>query len=326
MNSDQSILIVDDDPNAIQVLSRMLSQQGRLRFALSGAQALELIRDDIPDLILLDAEMPEMNGFETCSQLKQDARMTDVPIIFITSHGDIETEVAGFAMGAADFVRKPPHPAVVAARVQTQLRLKRLTDELRRAAMIDGLTGVANRRCFDELLTRECHRAGRSTDSLSLLMIDVDHFKRYNDRYGHPAGDAVLRGVAQAITAVASRATDLVARYGGEEFVVVLPQTDGAGARRIAQAVVDAVADLAIPHLDGLAPERIVSVSAGSTTAGSSTTDRSTSITSARLTDCADRALYEAKAAGRRQCRHLDLSDLRVSSAPTGASPPPPTA
>ena len=294
----QSLLLVDDDAASVQVLARMLAGLGELRFALSGEDALRLARESPPDLILIDAEMPGLSGLEVCAALHADPLLTDVPVIIVTGHTEAAVEVAGFAAGASDFIRKPPVAEVVVARVRTQLRLKALGDALRASALTDGLTGLANRRRFDQDLRVECERARRSHESLALLMIDVDRFKRYNDRYGHVSGDACLRQVGAAIRSAIRRPGDLAARYGGEEFGVLLPQTDAAGARAMAQRIVDAVAALALPHADG-GNRGIVSVSAGWAAARP---DQDAAVVASRgeaLVEAADRLLYAAKAAGR---------------------------
>lgn len=297
LNVRQSLLLVDDDPASVQVLARMLAGLGELRFALSGEDALRLARQSPPDLVLIDAEMPGLGGLEVCAALHADPQLADVPVIIITSHTEIAAEVAGFAAGAADFIRKPPVAEVVVARVRTQLRLKALGDALRASALTDGLTGLANRRRFDQDLRVECERARRSHDSLGLLLVDVDFFKRYNDRYGHVSGDACLRQVASTIRAAVRRPADLAARYGGEEFAVLLPQTDAAGARAMAQRIVDAFAALALPHADS--PLGAVSVSVGW---AAGRPDLDAAIVDSRgeaLVAAADRLLYAAKAAGR---------------------------
>ena len=296
-----SLLLIDDDPSSVQVLSRMLGGLGHLRFALSGSDALALAQASAPDVVLVDAEMPDMNGFEFCARLKAEPALADVPVIFVTSHGDIETEVAGFAAGAADFIRKPPVAEVVQARVGMQLRLKALTDALRRSALSDGLTGVANRRRFDDDLHAECDRARRSGETLSLLMVDVDHFKRYNDRYGHVAGDACLREVAAALQSVTQRPADRLARYGGEEFALLLPQTEISGALALAQRAIAAVAALKITHA-GSSLGRVVTVSVGVAAARRTADGAHTELAAQVLVDAADRALYAAKGAGRGQC------------------------
>jgi diguanylate cyclase (GGDEF)-like protein len=333
------ILLVDDDPGAIQLLARILEGAGPLRFATGGADALRLAVAAAPDLILLDAEMPGLSGFEVCAALKAEPALADVPVIFVTSHAEPAFEVAGFELGAADFIAKPYNAALVRARVNTQLRLKRLSDELRRIATVDVLTGVANRRRFDEMLEREWRRARRAGDALSLLMIDVDHFKAYNDRYGHPAGDACLHAVAQALRRASVRPADLVARYGGEEFVLLLPQTQRAGAAHVAHAVLEAVEALRIAHADS-ATARHVTVSVGigcyddesaywsPPTADSRYAEELRSRAApADLLRAADKALYCAKHAGRARAAQLDIADVdtprlaREIEAPQGRGP-----
>src|ERR1700674_472501 len=257
-----SILLVDDDPGAIQVMGRILADVGQLRYATNGTEALRLARESAPDLILLDAEMPGMSGFELLRNLKAESSRADVPVIFITSHTEAGFEVSALDMGAADFIAKPLKSSRVLARVRTQLRVKHLADELRRTATTDALTGVANRRQFDESLEREWLRAQRSGDPVSLLMIDVDHFKLYNDLYGHPKGDVCLKHVTQALLSTCKRPADFVARYGGEEVAMLLPQTPRHGAQRMAQRVLDAVATFGIFHEDSQTTH-YVSVSVG---------------------------------------------------------------
>ena len=296
-----SLLVIDDDPGSVQVLGRMLAGLGHLRFALSGVDALALALASAPDVVLVDAEMPGMNGFELCARMKGEPALAEVPVIFVTSHGDIATEVAGFAAGAADFIRKPPVAEVVRARVGTQLRLKALADALRRSASTDGLTGVVNRRRFDEDLRAECERARRSGDTLALVMIDVDDFKRFNDRYGHVAGDACLRQVAAALQSVAQRPADRVARYGGEEFVLLLPQTELDGALAVAQRAVDAVAALRTPH-DNSSVGRFLTISAGVAAARRTADGGHTLLSADVLVEAADQALFAAKRGGRGRC------------------------
>ncbi|MGM9483423.1 diguanylate cyclase domain-containing protein [Roseateles sp. NT4] len=298
LDTRRSLLLVDDDAASVQVLARMLNGLGEVRFALSGEDALRLARESPPDLILVDAEMPGLSGFEVCSTLHADPLLTDVPVIIITGHTEVAVEVAGFAAGAADFIRKPPVAEVVVARARTQLRLKALGDALRASALTDGLTGLANRRRFDQDLRIECERARRGHDSVALLLVDVDHFKRFNDHYGHVAGDACLRQIASAIRASIRRPADLAARYGGEEFAVLLPQTDAAGARAMAQRIVDAVAALALPHAGAPQP-CLVSVSVGWAAVRPDADGEVVQTRGESLIESADRGLYAAKAAGR---------------------------
>ena len=210
-----SLLIVDDDITVVQVLAKALAGIGSIRYALSGADALRLLEQEPPDVVLLDAHMPGMSGFDVLGAMRAHPQWEDIPAIFITSDTSQGMEEEGLAQGAADFIGKPFHPAIVAARVRTQLRLKRALDRLRQLSSIDALTGIANRRTLDETLLRECKRSQRSRTAIAVLMLDVDHFKRFNDTYGHGAGDDVLVQIARALERSSNRPADLVARYGG---------------------------------------------------------------------------------------------------------------
>src|SRR3984957_3065570 len=319
-DTDVNILLVDDDPGAIQLMGRILADVGKLRFATNGKDALRLARDSAPDLILLDAEMPGMSGFELLRTLKAESSLADVPVIFITSHSEAGFEVSALDMGAADFIAKPLKPSRVLPRFRTQLRTTHRADELRRTATTDSLTGVANRRQFDESLEREWLRVRRSGDPVSLLMIDVDHFKLYNDRYGHPKGDVCLRHVTQALLSACKRPADLVARYGGEEFVILLPQTPRHGAQHMAQQVIDEVAAIGIFHEDSQTTHH-VSVSVGIACfddASARRADDSHALRASDLVQAADKALYSAKRAGRGQAKLRDIADTGTPGLPTG--------
>ena len=287
------LLIVDDQPINIQALYRIFAHDHRVLMATSGAKALTVCRDDPPDLILLDVVMPEMDGHEVCARLKADEATRDIPVIFVTSHTDAAEETKGLELGAVDFIAKPVNPAVVRARVNTHLCLKAQSDLLRRMVFIDGLTGVANRRCFDETLSAEWRRSMRSASPLALLLLDVDHFKRFNDRYGHQAGDDCLRRVAWAIKAQLLRPGDLVARYGGEEFACILPATDFDGAMAVAASIEQRVRALQIEHGDSDVCNA-VTLSIGVTHGVPEPGDDP-----ARLIALADAQLYQAKHSGR---------------------------
>jgi diguanylate cyclase (GGDEF)-like protein len=320
--SKDSILLVDDDPVTIRLVARMLGSLADLRFATSGEDALRLARQLAPDLMLLDTEMPGMSGFDVCRTLKADPELAGIAVIFITSHSEPAFEIAGFAAGAADFIAKPVSEPLLRARVMTQLRVKQLTDDLRRAALIDSLTGVANRRAFDEALVREWRDTVRSGDPLALLLIDVDLFKLFNDRYGHPAGDGCLRSVAQSLKGTTRRSADLVARYGGEEFVILLPRTTRAGAAHMAWSFNNAVESLDIAHLDSL-PTGLLTVSTGvgcydresrcwmppssDSRSAQGSEDR---CSQSGLVQAADKALYSAKQSGRAKVMLLDIADV----------------
>jgi diguanylate cyclase (GGDEF)-like protein len=316
-----NILLVDDDPTVVGVLGHILQDVGRLRFATSGPDALRLARQNPPDLVLLDIEMPGMSGFEVCTAMKESPTLADVPIIFITSHDGGDEEVTGLSLGGVDFIGKPPRSAQVVARVRMHLRMKQMADALRSAAYTDGLTGVANRRHFDEALHREWLRAQRACTPLSLVMADIDTFKLYNDHYGHQAGDRCLQVVALALRHALHRPADLAARYGGEEFAVLLPETDGAGARYLALQLQDAVADLKLAHASSPVA-RHVSLSIGVSSfdqdsngwvgqpGDSRFNSLGTRASMADLVAAADQALYAAKAGGRNCVRFLNIDDL----------------
>lgn len=321
LQMDYSILIVDDDPLAIAVMARILDGFGRLRFATSGDDALRMARMDVPTLVLLDVEMPGASGFEVCARMRADPVLHDVPVMFITSHDDTAREVAGLTVGAVDFISKPPTPALVQARVRTQLRLQQMTAALREAAMVDGLTQVANRRRFDETLPREWLRSLRARAPLAVLMIDVDHFKAYNDYHGHPAGDRALQAVASTLRDVVRRPADLLARYGGEEFVLLAPEQEMHGASGFAARLMDAVEALGYPHgASPVASHLTVSIGISVYDAHCGGVDLCTltDLTAAighagreagELVLAADRALYAAKQAGRRRAAFLAMED-----------------
>jgi len=287
------LLVVDDQPINIQALYRIFGPDHRVLMATSGAKALSICKDDPPDLVLLDVVMPEMDGHEVCARLKADEATRNIPVIFVTSHTDAEEETRGLELGAVDFIAKPVNPAVVRARVKTHLTLKAHSDLLRQMVFIDGLTGVANRRCFDERLGIEWRRAARSGLPLALLMLDVDHFKRFNDRYGHQTGDDCLRRVASVIKGCLLRPGDLVARYGGEEFACILPGTDFDGALAVAAGIEQRVRGLQIEHADSDVSDA-VTISIG---VCASLPDRDGD--PACLLALADAQLYRAKHGGR---------------------------
>jgi diguanylate cyclase (GGDEF)-like protein len=287
------LLVVDDQPSNIQTLYAIFKDRYEVCMAVNSADALAFCARRTPDLILLDVVMPGMGGYALCEVLKRDPRSCDIPIIFVTGNADPLDEVEGFEVGGVDFIAKPFHATVVRARVHTQLTLKRQSDLLRMMALIDGLTGVANRRQFDTVLDGEWRRCGRSGQPLSLIMIDVDHFKRYNDRYGHQQGDVCLRAVAAAIKAAMRRPHDLAARYGGEEFACLLPDTALEGALVKAAEIEAAVRALALEH-DDAALGGIVTVSIG--VAGVAAPQQ---LVETSLVEAADAQLYRAKREGR---------------------------
>jgi diguanylate cyclase (GGDEF)-like protein len=245
---EHNILLVDDDPGLIRVMARMLAGLGQFRFATHGEAALQQARDWQPDLMILDAEMPGMSGFQVCEAMKADPALRDVPIIFVTSHTDHDFEVKGLELGAADFIAKPVNEALVLARVRTQLRIKRLTDDLRRVATKDLVTRLPNRVSFEEDLSREWMRGLRAGSAVSLLMVEIDHLDLYTERYGHQMVDKCLRRVSQALQGLCGNPADLLARFDHNTFALLLPETEQGQAERLAHQVMDAVESLAIDH------------------------------------------------------------------------------
>lgn len=294
------LLLVDDQPINIQVLYQIFSADFQVFMATSGAQALAICKDNPPDLVLLDVVMPGMDGFEVCTQLKADAATHNIPVIFVTAHNDAAQETHGLELGAVDFISKPVNPAVVRARVKTHLTLKQQSDILRKLVFLDGLSGVYNRRYFDQQLSMEMARSVRNQSPLALIMLDVDFFKRYNDRYGHQAGDDCLRQIAVTLKGGLRRPADLVARYGGEEFACILPETSFDDAMALACELEQRVRGKNILHESSDAA-KVVTISLGvagrqGNTAGDA---------SALLAE-ADAQLYKAKNAGRgRVCGDL---------------------
>jgi diguanylate cyclase (GGDEF)-like protein len=271
----------------------LLEPEFEVVLATSAARALELIPQVRPDVILLDVIMPDMDGYELCVRLKADLATTGIPIIFITGLQGCESESHGLELGAADYVTKPFSPNVVRARVRNHVELKQARDRLLALAATDGMTGLFNRRAFDVALDREYKRLARIHAPVSLMLLDVDHFKAFNDRYGHVAGDDCLRDIADVILGAMNRPADLAARYGGEEFVCILPETDSEGAIGVAERIQSGIRELAIPHL--------ASSTASTVTAsiGLVTEVCRQQSSGERLIAVADECLYRAKADGR---------------------------
>jgi diguanylate cyclase (GGDEF)-like protein len=296
------ILVVDDMPINITILDKILNPEYEILSAASGKEALEMAYRQIPDLILLDVVMPEMDGFEVCKKLKHDDKTKDIPVIFISANTQEEDESRGFEAGVVDYITKPVRATIVKARVRLQLELKSARDHLKSLSTIDGLTQVANRRKFDETMENEWRRNRRNQHPISLIMMDIDFFKAYNDHYGHLAGDECLKTMAREISAMARRPADLFARYGGEEFVLLLPEVDIKGAGFVARQVQEIVKTVGVPHAYSLIAE-YVTLSMGVATLvpqeGQAHYD---------LIYAADKLLYLAKQNGRNQIREAVLA------------------
>lgn len=289
------LLVVDDQPIHLQVLHRALSAEHQMFVATSGAQALKVAQEQRPDLVLLDVVMPDMDGFEVLRRLRSHPELTDIPVIFITAHGGEEIETQCLQAGAVDFITKPINPNVVRARVRTHLTLKFQSDLLRNLAFMDGLTGVSNRRQFDERLAQEWARAQRNQSALTLVLMDVDAFKAYNDHYGHQAGDDCLRQVAAVLKTGLRRPADFLARYGGEEFVCLLPDFGLEEGVAMAQRLLDSVRCAQIPHqYSPAAPVVTLSLGVASREGALPAT-----VQAQDLLALADAQLYQAKRSGR---------------------------
>ncbi len=290
---ESTILIIDDNPDTIRLMSAMLREQARVLFATNGMAGLEIARAQRPQLILLDLQMKSMDGFAVCERIMADPDLRHCPVIFVTASSGVESEIACLDAGAVDFITKPLSGPVVQARVRTHLRLQAALASLDTLAHKDGLTGLHNRRYFDEQFTLEVARHRRQGAALGVALVDVDHFKLYNDHYGHQMGDECLRAVAQALAQCTRRPGELVARYGGEEFVVLLPNSCEDEVQRYGSWICEHVAGLQLPHAASLVAPH-VTISAGLCSLAPDTGD-----TQASLLEAADKALYEAKRAGR---------------------------
>lgn len=295
------ILIVDDERFNINTLHAALKTDYRIMVAMSGEQALSAIERKLPDLILLDINMPGMDGYEVCRRVKQNEDTQHIPVVFISALSDSDNESYGLDLGASDYISKPFNVKVVRARVRTQIRLKQQSDLLAAYAFKDSLTGLYNRRAFDERLLTEWKRCRRYQRSLAILMLDVDYFKAYNDTLGHGVGDDCLRSVGRSLAKHLPRATDFAARYGGEEFVVVIPESIESEVKVIAERLRAEIEALAIPHpASGVSDVVTVSVGYALTVV-----DGSSSVTD--LQRSADGFLYDAKGAGRNCVVGADL-------------------
>lgn len=288
------VLLVDDNANNLQIAGAVLLQQGCEVFvADSGARALEMAAAVQPELILLDLMMPGMSGLETCERLKMLDGVRDAPVVILTAAGDEKYLLDSFEVGAADYIRKPFSPAVLLARAANHIQLHRRTRELESLAHVDSLTGLPNRRAFEQRLGEDWQRGRRKNGVLGVLMLDVDYFKQYNDYYGHPQGDQALRAVAAALRGSARRVVDFCGRYGGEEFVVLTLSESNVEIEQLVARIGAAVRALNIPH-EGVGEEAILTISIGY--ACVSPRD---ALNPPALIKAADQALYRAKANGR---------------------------
>lgn len=298
----QTVLIVDDEPLNIKILSRALCDDYEVQTAGNGQEALVIACGSTPpDLILLDVLMPEMDGHELCRKLKNADKTRDIPVIFLTGQDSVEDEAKGLELGAVDYIAKPFSLPIIMARVGNHMKLKKKTDLLEKLASIDGLTEIRNRRFFDLTLDSEWQRLKNLSRPLSLILMDIDFFKPFNDNYGHSAGDDCLRRVAASLQEGMDSNPGIVARYGGEEFVVVLPDVPVDDAVTIGNTLREGIQQLAVPHEHSEA-NSVVTMSMGlATVIPNDDSDPQT------LLKQADEQLYKAKESGRNQLQHILL-------------------
>jgi two-component system, cell cycle response regulator len=307
------VLLVEDSAAIRALVRRMLVAGGHTVVeAARGADALALCREQQPDVVLLDVEMPGMSGWDVLAAMKADPGLRDVPVVFLTGRSDTADMVDGLRLGAHDYLRKPCEPTELLARVQAAARVKRLQDELRQrneeldlVSRTDALTGLRNRRHVEEYLTKLVSLARRNVEPIAVLIVDIDHFKSVNDGHGHDAGDAVLREVAgRMVDSV--RLEDMVGRWGGEEFLVVLPNTAAQGAAELAERLRQVVAGEPCPLPDGGAVPVTISLGCAASVIDDAAT----------LVRSADAAMYEAKESGRNRVVVAASDELQHGAAP----------
>jgi len=295
MTSKAKVLVVDDQPANIQILADALQAQYDVRVANNGEKALQIAHEqNKPDLILLDVMMPGVDGFEVCRRLKREKTTQHIPIIFVTAKNNVTDEELGLRLGAVDYISKPFSIPVVKARVRNHILLKQRADLLEELASVDPLTHLPNRRLFEKTLHQEWKRAQREGAAISILMLDIDYFKQYNDHYGHGAGDICLQVVAKALQSRHSRPSDMVARFGGEEFIAILPNTDSEGAKVAGERLRERVEAMKLPHAY-FKVAGIVTISVGCATRQ----PKPNELDYFDLINAADIQLYQAKDQGR---------------------------
>ena len=288
------VLIVDDSPTNVTILAEVLKNLYRIKVASNGMDALEIAHRELPDLILLDVMMPEMNGYEVCRQLKRSTCTRNITVIFITAKNTSDDEEEGLNLGAVDYIIKPFVIPIVKARIRIHLNIKCQADLLESLSLLDNVTHISNRLRFNESLVTEWKRTIRNKKPLSLLIIGIDHFKEYNEHYGYGTGDLCLKRIAKELTRNLSRPADFIARYSGNKFAVMLPDTDEKGALHVAERLRQSVEKLAIEHAAS-ETQAMVTVSIGIATQ----VKVPDYFLPKMLNDAADNALKMAKQAGR---------------------------
>jgi diguanylate cyclase (GGDEF)-like protein len=288
----QSLLIVDDQPFNIQLLQHIFAAHYQVFTATNSDSAIDLCRANQPDLVLLNVDMPVLNGYDVCRQLKTDPSTSHIPVVFITTLLNEKVELRGLDAGAVDFITKPLNARVILARVKTHITMKRQTELLKKMAFVDGMTGLYNRRFFDDRVESEFHRSRRTGSFLSILLVDVDDFNHYNEQYGHQKGDDSLRRIADRIKKSCRRPADFVARFDGAKLACMLPDTPVNNALPFAQYLERQVRDLAIEHINSTV-NKVVTISLGVVSRNNGVGQ------SGALVSLAEAALQRAKEQGR---------------------------
>ncbi|MBF0444257.1 MAG: diguanylate cyclase [Magnetococcales bacterium] len=284
------------------MLGKILGDKYRILFATSGKEAIAIALSRHPDMILLDIIMPDMDGYTVCYKIREHPATQDIPVIFVTAMEQEHHEVVGLEMGAVDYISKPVNPDIARLRIKNILELSQARIYFKRLAMVDGLTGIYNRRYFDELFTKEWQRSIRAQSPLSIILMDIDFFKGYNDHYGHVEGDTCLKRIAKALKGGVIRTTDTLARYGGEEFVCLMAETDLSGLAVMADKLRSVVVNLKIPHAASQIAEHVT------ISLGGKTVIPKHSMSQEACLVAVDENLYKAKAQGR-NCHVCDLSE-----------------
>lgn len=250
-----TILIVDDMQVNLTILSEILKNKYHIKIAKSGKKALEIVENSNIDLVLLDIVMPELDGYEVCKILKNSENSKDIPVIFVTANSDACDEEKGFLMGAVDYITKPFNPTTILARVKAhinlhlkQIELEKYILMIEKISITDGLTNVYNRRHFNDIFPKIINSAKRNNELISFLLIDIDHFKQYNDNYGHQMGDEVLIKFADCLKSSLKRVDDMCFRLGGEEFGIIYKSEDKQKAFEFANILKNSIENLKIVH------------------------------------------------------------------------------
>lgn len=303
------ILLADDSKTNQMLISAYAEDAGHQVVAVSdGQQAIDSFKNDRPDLVIMDVNMPVKDGIEATKEIRELTKSDNdwVPIIFLSGMSESDDIARGIDAGGDDYLGKPIDGVVLAAKLRAMGRisdmrheLSKLNRELKMISIKDGLTGIANRRHFDEIMKKELKRSVRTKTELSLVLCDIDQFKLYNDSYGHQGGDDCLKSVAVAFAKVSNRPGDLAARYGGEEFAVILPETGSEGAKTVAETICKSIEALEIPHKVSTVSEYVTLSCGVASIKPGVNMDLETTIR--ELIEAADRNLYKAKEAGRNQ-------------------------